>query len=137
MDYSNIPLVWVILGLFILPAVISFVTVFFTFTKDKAKIEADKDKDTGDISLKWATEFRTSLMCVEADFRSAKEEIDKLKRADFEKDKEIDKLKELNTNQSSRILKLENERGALYVEIESLRCRIRELEDENKKLKEC
>ena len=43
----------------------------------------------------------------------------------------------LNTNQNARIIKLETDIGTLTKENALLKRRVKELEDENRKLKEC
>jgi len=129
---EQIPLVWIILGAYVLPGALGIANYISTHKKDRHKEHIDDDS----LSLEWSKEFMKRLTDVEDESKALRTELIVVQKEKLCLEHEINKLKLLNADQTARIIKLENERAGLITEIASLRDRIRELEDENKRLKE-
>lgn len=123
---------------YMIPLIISVSSAVFIYKKDKAsikktgtetsEIETESDRQDSKLSLDWALQFKDRMEKLEALHELDSKKIDILT-------KEINDLRISNTVQNSRIVKLEKERDELLCEIVGLRNRIRELEQENKRLK--
>ena len=131
---------WLQLAGYITPLIISVGSAVFIYLRDKAgikktgteteEISVESDRQDSKLSLDWALQFKDRMEALEKLHYEDREKIDS-------QQKQINDLNVTNTNQNARIIKLEKERKELLNEITNLRDRIRELEDENKRLREC
>ena len=123
----------------LVPYAVSIGTLLFIYLRDKAdirhtavqtdEIPQESDRQDSKMSLDWALQFKARMSEIEEDNKELRKELASTQ-------KQMTNLIILNTNQNARIIKLETEISALTRENISLKKRVKELEDENKKLKE-
>ena len=121
------------------PYIVSIGTLLFVYLRDKAdirhkvvqtdEIPQESDRQDSKMSLDWALQFKDRMEKLENENKELRTELS-------ETQKQMTDLIILNTNQNVRIIKLEEEVTILRKENVYLKKRVKELEDENKKLKE-
>jgi len=129
---------WALISAYIIPSVVSLATLVFVYLRDRAQIKnviastselsVESDRQDSKLSLEWAKEFKNRLKEVEDRNKANEEQIQKQQET-------INNLLTLNSEQSARIIKLDKIVADLKKENTLLKNRVRELEDENKKLK--
>jgi cell division protein FtsB len=129
---------WALISAYIIPSVVSIATLVFVYLKDRASIKntnagttelsVESDRQDSKLSLEWAKEFKNRLKEVEDRNKASADKLE-------EQQKTINNLLTLKSEQDVRIMRLETEISALTRENASLKKRVKELEDENKKLK--
>lgn len=132
--------VWLLILGYIVSMIISIGSAFFLYKKDKANIKntdtitdevpIESDRQDSKLSLEWAMGFKSEMEAIREENKELRAELSTTQR-------QMTDLIILNTNQNARIVKLENEITALTKENALLKKRVKELEDENRKLKEC
>ena len=123
----------------LVPYAVSIGTLLFVYLRDKAdirhkvvqtdEIPQESDRQDSKMSLDWALQFKDRMEKLENENKELRTELS-------ETQKQMTDLIILNTNQNVRIIKLEEEVTILRKENVYLKKRVKELEDENKKLKE-
>lgn len=129
---------WTLISAYIIPSIVSIATLVFVFLRDRAVIKntnadttelsVESDRQDSKLSLEWAKEFKNRLKEVEDRNKANEDQIQKQQET-------INNLLTLNSEQSARIIKLDKIVADLKKENTLLKNRVRELEDENKKLK--
>ena len=129
---------WALISAYIVPSIVSIATLVFVYLRDRAQIKntnaettelsVESDRQDSKLSLEWAKEFKNRLKEVEDRNKANEEQIQKQQET-------INNLLTLNSEQSARIIKLDKIVADLKKENTLLKNRVRELEDENKKLK--
>lgn len=129
---------WTLISAYIIPSIVSIATLVFVFLRDRAVIKntnadttelsVESDRQDSKLSLEWAKEFKNRLKEVEDRNKANEDQIQKQQET-------INNLLTLNSEQSARIIKLDKTVADLKKENTLLKNRVRELEDENKKLK--
>lgn len=129
---------WALISAYIIPSIVSIATLVFVFLRDRAiikntnadtaELSVESDRQDSKLSLEWAKEFKNRLKEVEDRNKANEEQIQKQQET-------INNLLTLNSEQSARIIKLDKTVADLKKENTLLKNRVRELEDENKKLK--
>lgn len=129
---------WALISAYIVPSIVSIATLVFVYLRDRAQIKntnagttelsVESDRQDSKLSLEWAKEFKNRLKEVEDRNKANEEQIQKQQET-------INNLLTLNSEQSARIIKLDKTVADLKKENTLLKNRVRELEDENKKLK--
>lgn len=129
---------WALISAYIVPSIVSIATLVFVYLRDRAQIKntnaettelsVESDRQDSKLSLEWAKEFKNRLKEVEDRNKANEEQIQKQQET-------INNLLTLNSEQSTRIIKLDKIVADLKKENTLLKNRVRELEDENKKLK--
>ena len=129
---------WALISAYIVPSIVSIATLVFVYLRDRAQIKntnagttelsVESDRQDSKLSLEWAKEFKDRLKEVEDRNKANEEQIQKQQET-------INNLLTLNSEQSARIIKLDKIVADLKKENTLLKNRVRELEDENKKLK--
>lgn len=122
----------------IVPYIISLGTLLFVYLRDRASIRntnvgtdeivTESDRQDSKMSLDWALQFKDRMEKLENENKELRCELAATQ-------KQMTDLIILNTNQNVRIIKLEGETTVLTKENTSLKKRVKELEDENKKLR--
>lgn len=129
---------WALISAYIVPSIVSIATLVFVYLRDRAQIKntnaettelsVESDRQDSKLSLEWAKEFKARLKEVEDRNKANEDQIQKQQET-------INNLLTLNSEQSARIIKLDKIVADLKKENTLLKNRVRELEDENKKLK--
>lgn len=129
---------WALISAYIVPSIVSIATLVFVYLRDRAQIKStnagttelsvESDRQDSKLSLEWAKEFKNRLKEVEDRNKANEDQIQKQQET-------INNLLTLNSEQSARIIKLDKTVADLKKENTLLKNRVRELEDENKKLK--
>lgn len=129
---------WALISAYIVPSIVSIATLVFVYLRDRAQIKntnagttelsVESDRQDSKLSLEWAKEFKNRLKEVEDRNKANEDQIQKQQET-------INNLLTLNSEQSARIIKLDKTVADLKKENTLLKNRVRELEDENKKLK--
>ena len=129
---------WALISAYIVPSIVSIATLVFVYLRDRAQIKntnagttelsIESDRQDSKLSLEWAKEFKDRLKEVEDRNKANEEQIQKQQET-------INNLLTLNSEQSARIIKLDKTVTELKKENTLLKNRVRELEDENKKLR--
>lgn len=129
---------WALISAYIVPSIVSIATLVFVYLRDRAQIKntnagttelsIESDRQDSKLSLEWAKEFKNRLKEVEDRNKANEDQIQKQQET-------INNLLTLNSEQSARIIKLDKIVADLKKENTLLKNRVRELEDENKKLK--
>lgn len=129
---------WALISAYIVPSIVSIATLVFVYLRDRAQIKntnagttelsVESDRQDSKLSLEWAKEFKNRLKEVEDRNKANEDQIQKQQET-------INNLLALNSEQSARIIKLDKTVADLKKENTLLKNRVRELEDENKKLK--
>lgn len=129
---------WALISAYIVPSIVSIATLVFVYLRDRAQIKninagttelsVESDRQDSKLSLEWAKEFKTRLKEVEDRNKANEDQIQKQQET-------INNLLTLNSEQSARIIKLDKTVADLKKENTLLKNRVRELEDENKRLK--
>lgn len=129
---------WALISAYIVPSIVSIATLVFVYLRDRAQIKStnaettelsvESDRQDSKLSLEWAKEFKNRLKEVEDRNKANEDQIQKQQET-------INNLLTLNSEQSARIIKLDKIVADLKKENTLLKNRVRELEDENKKLK--
>lgn len=129
---------WALISAYIIPSIVSLATLVFVYLRDKAnrkktraetvEIDIESDRQDSKLSLEWAKEFKARLKEVEDRNKANEEQIHKQQEI-------INNLLTLNSEQSARIIKLDKIVDILKKENNLLKNRVRELEEENIKLK--
>ncbi|MBE0573327.1 hypothetical protein IH575_00285 [Candidatus Dojkabacteria bacterium] len=122
----------------LVPYAISIGTLLFVYLRDRADIKQkaaqtdeipqESDRQDSKMSLDWALQFKDRMEKMEKENRDLRCELTNTQ-------KQMTDLIILNTNQNARIIKLEGDISVLTEENTSLKVRVKELEDENKKLR--
>ena len=129
---------WALISAYIVPSIVSIATLVFVYLRDRAQIKntnaettelsVESDRQDSKLSLEWAREFKNRLKEVEDRNKANEDQIQKQQET-------INNLLTLNSEQSARIIKLDKTVTELKKENTLLKNRVRELEDENKKLR--
>lgn len=129
---------WALISAYIVPSIVSIATLVFVYLRDRAQIKStnagttelsvESDRQDSKLSLEWAKEFKNRLKEVEDRNKANEDQIQKQQET-------INNLLTLNSEQSARIIKLDKIVADLKKENTLLKNRVRELEDENKRLK--
>ena len=129
---------WALISAYIVPSIVSIATLVFVYLRDRAQIKnvnagtselsIESDRQDSKLSLEWAKEFKARLKEVEDRNHANEEQIQKHQDT-------INNLLTLNSEQSARIIKLDKTVTELKKENTLLKNRVRELEDENTKLR--
>jgi len=138
-NMDTIP-VWLQIVGYMIPLVISVGSAVFIYKKDKAiikktgvetdEVPVESDRQDSKLSLEWAIQFKNEMETIRKENKELRDELTVTQ-------KQMTDLIILNTNQNARIIKLETDIGTLTKENALLKRRVKELEDENRKLKEC
>ena len=129
---------WALISAYIVPSIVSIATLVFVYLRDRAQIKnvnagtselsIESDRQDSKLSLEWAKEFKARLKEVEDRNKANEDQIQKHQDT-------INNLLTLNSEQSARIIKLDKTVTELKKENTLLKNRVRELEDENTKLR--